>query len=330
MMKTRLLNITLVILASFFFAKMNGQDIKVSAGFDTSRIYIGDQIHFSVTVDQPAGLKLDIPVFRDTINKNIEILSGPVTDSSVVSDGMIRVSRKYLVTAFDSGMYFVKPVFVELKDANGIKRFYSDYSILDVARVQMTPPDSASGIFDIVQPYGAPLTFVEILPWILLVLAAALLIWAVIRFGRRLKKKEKEEVIPVISEPAHVIAFRELEKLKEEKLWESGEVKKYYTRLTEILRQYLENRYRVFSLEMTTSETLETLVKTGFRKDETYDYLKSVLNGADLVKFAKYKPEPAENEVSFVNSWTFVSSTKMEQSVPDTNESGNDKKEVKV
>ncbi|MBK7480262.1 MAG: hypothetical protein IPI69_11465 [Bacteroidales bacterium] len=100
----------------------------------------------------------------------------------------------------------------------------------------------------------------------------------------------------MVKEPAHVIAFRELELLRDEQLWQKGETKRYYTRLTEIIRQYLENRYGVNSLELTTSETLEALLKTGFKKNELYKRLRSVLNQADLVKFAKYKPDPVEND----------------------------------
>ena len=79
------------------------------------------------------------------------------------------------------------------------------------------------------------------------------------------------------------------------------------------IRQYLENRFGVYSLELTTSETLDALVKTGFKKDETYSRLKSVLTEADLVKFAKYNPEPAENESSFNNAWEFVSATRLDE-----------------
>jgi hypothetical protein len=98
-------------------------------------------------------------------------------------------------------------------------------------------------------------------------------------------------------------------------LWQKGETKLYYTLLTEIIRQYLENRFQVYSLELTTSETLEALVKTGFKKNESYNKLKAVLTGADLVKFAKYKPEPAENESVFTNSWDFVTATKVIEAV---------------
>ena len=75
------------------------------------------------------------------------------------------------------------------------------------------------------------------------------------------------------------------------------------------MRQYLENRFKVYSLELTTSETLDALVRTGFKKNESYNQLKSVLTAADLVKFAKYKPEPAENE-SFSGFMEFCSCNK--------------------
>lgn len=297
----------------FLFVNLTGQEINVTAKFDTSKIYIGDQINFSVTVEQPARLKIPFPLFRDTLVKNIEILSGPVVDTAAITDSLIRITGKYLVTSFDSGFYMVNPVYVELRNESGVKRYYSDYSILEVARVKITPPDTALKIFDIIEPYGAPLTLGEVMPWIILGILAAVLIWLALRFGKKIGRKKKDLPAIIIAEPAHEIAFRELERLKDEKLWQSGEIKKYYTRLTEILRKYLENRFSVFSLEMTTSETLDALIRTGFRKDDSYNLLKSVLNGADLVKFAKYKPEPSENEIHFENAWKFVSTTKKEE-----------------
>ena len=167
-------------------------------------------------------------------------------------------------------------------------------------------------IFDIIKPYRAPVTLGEILPWVLLVAVLGALIWAVIRFIRKRKKTEKGIEVYINPDPAHVIAFRELEKLRDEKLWQNGEIKLYYTRLTEILRHYLENRFSVFSLELTTSETLDALYKTGFKKDGTYNQLKGVLTSADLVKFAKYTPEPVEHESAFNDSWNFVNTTKEE------------------
>jgi hypothetical protein len=288
-----------------------GQDVKVTSAFDSSRIYIGDQIKFTVTVDKPEGLKLALPVFNDTIIKNIEILAGPFVDSSR-QNGRMKIIQKYLITSFDSGRYQVPPVFTEMKNESGLKRFYSDYSMLEVIRVKIAPPDTVTKIFDIIKPYRAPVTLGDVLPWVLIVLVVAALVWLAYRYIKKHKASGHETEEIVIPDPAHIIAFRELERLRDEKLWQSGEVKLYYTRLTEILRQYLENRFNVFSLELTTSETLDALYKTGFKKDGTYNQLKGVLTSADLVKFAKYKPEPDEHESVFSDSWNFVNVTKEE------------------
>jgi hypothetical protein len=296
-----------------FLTALNGQEISVTAAFDTSRILIGDQVNFSIMIDQPADIKVTLPFFRDSLIKNIEILSGPALDSSEISGNKIRITEKYLVTSFDSGFYRIDPVFAEIADSKGLKRYYSDYSYLEVARVKIAPADTSAKIFDISAPYRAPLTLGEILPWVLLALLVSAIIWLIVKLIIKLRRAKKEDIVPAITEPAHIIAFRELEKLQNEKLWQNGETKKYYIRLTEIIRQYLENRFGVNSLELTTSETLETLVKTGFKKDDSYNKLRSVLTGADLVKFAKYKPDPAENEWAFANSYDFVSATKAEE-----------------
>jgi hypothetical protein len=282
-----------------------GQNVNVTSAFDSSRIFIGDQIKFTVIIDQPEGLKLALPALKDTIIKNIEILSGPKVDSSK-QNGRIKIIQKYLVTSFDSGRYQVPPVFAEMKNESGLKRFYSDYCLLEVIRVNIAPADTATKIFDVIKPYSAPVTVSEVLPWVLIAFVVAALIWLVIRYLKKLKRAGGETE-----------TFRELERLKNEKLWQNGEIKLYYTRLTEILRQYLENRFRVFSLELTTSETLGELVKTGFKKDSSYNQLKSVLTSADLVKFAKYTPEPTLHESIFQDSWNFVLATKVEPAVDD-------------
>ena len=286
------------------------QEVKITSSFDSTRIFIGDQIKFTVTVDQPSNLRLTLPVFKDTLCKNIEIISGPRIDSISSQNGRVKIIQKYLITSFDSGRYQVQPVFAETKNEGGLKRFYSDYSILKVLRVKIAPADTTAKIFDIIKPYKARVTIGEVLPWLLIAAITGVLIWTALRFLRKLKKSKTgiETFIP--TDPAHVIAFRELESLKNEELWQKGEIKKYYTKLTEILRQYLGNRFRVYSLELTTAETLEALVKTGFKKDGSYNNLKTVLTGADLVKFAKYNPVASDNESHFQNSWNFVLATK--------------------
>jgi hypothetical protein len=304
--------ISILILISII-SSSGGQNVIVTTSFDSSGIYIGDQIKFSITVDQPSDLQLELPFFKDTLIKNIEILSGPVVDSTEIENGRIRIVEKYLITSFDSGSYQIPPVFVETKNANGLMRFYSDYSQLKVMRFKIAPADTALKIYDIIKPYRAPVTVGEVLPWILLVALFVIVVWIAVRYIRKFRKSEKEVEIIINPDPAHVIAFRELEKLREEQLWQKGQIKNFYTKRTEILRQYLENRFNIYSLELTTSETLDNLVKSGFKKDVSYNKLKTILTGADLVKFAKYNPESSENESHFQNSWDFVLVTKEDE-----------------
>jgi hypothetical protein len=322
----KLLFILIVFISAVLSAE--GQDVKVSAAFDSSRIFIGDQVHYTITILRPSELPVSIKKLRDTLCKNIEIVSGPVGDSMQMPDKRVKITRRYLITSFDSGFYQVPPVFAEIRDAAGIKRFYSDYSPLRVMRVKIAPADTTAKIFDIIKPYKAPVTLGELLPWIIISMIAALLVWGAIIVIRRFRKNRRVDEPVINPDPAHIIAFRELEKLKEKQLWQKGELKYYYTRLTEILRQYLENRYGVCSLEMTTSETLEALLKTGFKKDESFTILKAILNGSDLVKFAKYKPDPAENNEHFNNSWKFVENTKVKEELP-VNKAANENKEVR-
>ena len=131
------------------FFTLRGQEVSVNTAFDTSRIFIGDQINFSVTIDQPSGLKLSIPILRDSLTSKIEILSGPLIDTADIDADKIRITEKYLITSFDSGFYMIDPFYAEIADSGGVKRFYSDYSMLEVARVKLTPPDTSAKIFDI-------------------------------------------------------------------------------------------------------------------------------------------------------------------------------------
>jgi hypothetical protein len=307
-----------------YLSASRAQEVSVAAAFDSSRIFIGDQTWFTVTIDKPVSYILAIPVFRDSLMSHIEILKGPSIDTSFLKDGRLRIRQKYLVTSFDSGYYQFPPVYAEMSAESGIKRFYSDYSRLEVIRVNITPPDTTAKIFDIIAPYKAPLTAGEVLPWLLLLLLLCVAVWYIIRLIKMMKMRKSGEEIVINPDPAHVIAFQQLQQLEADKLLERGEIKDYYTRLTGIVRLYLENRYKIFSLELTTIETLSELTRAGFREDESYRKLRTVLTGADLVKFAKYNPEPSENEVQFKFAWEFVEATKVEFEEPgnmDENES---------
>jgi hypothetical protein len=150
----------------------------------------------------------------------------------------------------------------------------------------------------------------EALPYILGVLGLALLAWLIYYI---VKKRRSQE--PLIAprkprEPAHVYAQRELDRLKEEKLWQHDKVKAYYSRLSEILRTYLWMRYSIKTLERTTDEILDSLQQSDFSDDHLYSRLEDTLRLSDLVKFAKMVPSPSENEQSLDFAYEFVDKTK--------------------
>lgn len=115
--------------------------------------------------------------------------------------------------------------------------------------------------------------------------------------------------------PAHVRAANELDKLKAEKIWQQGREKEFYSKLTDILRRYIYEREGINAMEMTSGEILNNIRQIS-DVDSVYDNLKQILSTADLVKFAKYKPYPDENDLSMVNAYFFVNQTKEPDPIP--------------
>ena len=111
------------------------------------------------------------------------------------------------------------------------------------------------------------------------------------------------------SPPAHIIALKKLSKLKAEKIWREGKVKEFQSQLTYILREYLENRYKIQALEQTTGEIVHSLQKIKL-DNKDIDTIKNILQIADMVKFAKAKPEEDINERFLNETIDFVERTK--------------------
>jgi hypothetical protein len=123
------------------------------------------------------------------------------------------------------------------------------------------------------------------------------------------RKRDPEGFSKKPLEPAHVIAFRELDKLKGEKIWTKGEVKQYYTRLTEITRHYIERQYEIPAMESTTEEILHAFKKANPEDMLLDEILRELLELADLVKFAREDPLPVDNQTNLNNAYIFVQKT---------------------
>ncbi len=297
----------------FSISMASGQEIKLQAAIERDSIWLGDQIKLLLVAEKPSGVKIDFPQTRDTIAGNVEILKRSFIDSTALDNARLQLKQAYIITCFDSGPHFIPPFYFKVQQ-NGSTDSLKTNSL--TLFVKVPDVDLKKGIADIKKPFEAPVTFKEIAPWVLgIILAGAIIFLIVYMISRRRKnlplfqRPEKPRL------PAHIIAFQDLEKLKEEQLWQHDKIKDYYTRLTDILRVYVEDRFNISAMEQTTYEILLEFRERKLLTDShSYDSLKDILQLADLVKFAKLSPLPDDNHKCFDEAWQFVEHTKIEES----------------
>ena len=112
---------------------------------------------------------------------------------------------------------------------------------------------------------------------------------------------------PIVKDPPHIIALRELDHLRKKKAWEKDQ-KQYYTELTDVLRNYIEGVFDIQAMEQTSAEIIADLSSKEIDKKE-FEELKELFNLSDLVKFAKYTASPQEGEAAIPVAVRFVNST---------------------
>ena len=287
------------------------QQIKVSASLERDSIWLGDQIKMILVAEYPVGTTITFPQLKDSLDNGIDVISRSTRDSSKLSDGILQMRQSYIITAFDSG-----PHPIEQFKFVGHSRITPDTLRSNPLWlfVKVPPVDLKKGFADIKKPYGAPVTFKEIAPWILGIILLASIVFLILYAINRRKKNIPLFSLPVKPKlPPHVVALSELNKLKEEQLWQHDKVKDYYTRLTDIIRVYLEERYEVPAMEQTTQEILTQFKgENSAIKGKLFSGLQKTLDTSDLVKFAKYTPLADENHYVLVQAYTLVEETKPE------------------
>ncbi len=313
----------LLILIISAFNSVNAQEIKVNAKLDTNLILIGDQLKFRIEVEQDRDIYVELPVFNDTITNSIEIVERSETDTTFLTDKIIRLEQEYTVTSFDSGFHVIPSIPFPFVNQSIKDTILSRPLLLQVYTFQI---DSVTGITDIKPPINTPITFKEIIPYISYSLAGIiillLIIWLIIRLRRNkpitvIRQKPKE--------PAHKIALRELDLLQEKKLWQQSKFKDYHSTLTDIIRRYIEDRFDINAMEQTSNEVLDAIKHANILSAENYEKLSQMLSIADFVKFAKLKPLPDENERSMKHAYDFVLSTKVKTDLTSTKTEKDDK-----
>ncbi len=307
--------IFLLLNASFAMA----QGVSVSASMDSLILLVGEQTQMTLEVAQPADAVVNFPLIEDTVVSGLEVVERLPLDTQVQADNSLIVRQRYLLTAFDSALFYI----------DGLPFVYGDDTLRSDAmalKVLSVPVDTAQhAIVDIKPIYDPPFDwplFWRITLIVLAVIAVAVIAFFAYRYWQKHRKNAGDEapVEPQDLRPADVIALERLDQIKDEKIWQQGRSKEFHTQLTDVLRDYIVRRYGVEAVESTSTEILNEL-QPEFKKDkETLAVLKAIFALADLVKFAKYKPIVNEDERSLSQAYQFVNDTKLvvAENQPDT------------
>jgi hypothetical protein len=289
-----------------FYCRAGAQTVQVETKLDKASMPMGAQTVLHVSAHIPLKSTVSFPLLKDSIGK-IKIVKTSKPDSTVNKNdpGNKTITHNYTITSFDTGIYVIPAL-----------EFHTNAGVLKTnpvtLHIQAVLVDTTKSFYDIKQPFVVSYTFWDWLKdhWVLVlsILAGILLIIAVIYYLKsRPEKMIIKKAAPALA--ADVIAMNKLYELRDKKLWQQNQIKLYYIELTDILREYLEARYQVQAHEQTTGDILMAL-KGKAIPNENRNSLRQLLTLADLVKFAKEKPSPAESEQSMEDAIHFISQTK--------------------
>jgi hypothetical protein len=292
---------------SFFFLLLSyqglSQELVVSAKLDTNQIKIGKQAHITLKATAAKGVQIIFPEIKDTIAEKIELVSVGKIDTALAGT-QFTYQRDLVITAFDSGFFAIPPFKFQIK--NDSTKVYETEALL--FSVQTIPVDTTLAIKGIKGPIDPTWSIYEIQKEILIGLIGLFAIIILIYFLKRKKKVEVVEEIAVIKRPAHEIAIEALNEIREQKMWQQGRVKEYHILISDTVRTYIENRFSIGAMEMTSDEILKGL-RFIITEVQLKNKLSSILILSDMVKFAKEQPLPNENELSWENAIDFVKQT---------------------
>lgn len=309
------------IVVSMACGKAYAQQTLIDVTIDSAAILIGEQtkLHLTVTADKDRPVQLLLPA--DTLMRGVEVLDISRPDSSLIENDRLVIKQDLLITSFDSSLYLLPP----LKVIDGPDTISSNQVALKVSTIPVNA-DKPDEFNDIKAVWKPPFVWADYYPIIYGVLLGLFLLCVIIYIIKRLRNRKSllpfaEPEVPKL--PPYEQAIKELDELKGQKLWQQGLNKEYYTSLTETLRRYIDERFGVNAMELTSTEILDLLRGVPEVKS-VYDKLQQILQLADFVKFAKIHPLPNENDLSLVNAYLFVNATKPVEVVPEDAETADE------
>ena len=272
-----------LLLYFLFSTTVFAQQKQVTTSIDTTKNKIGAEFKLTLKTNVDTLSKVVFPSARNF--GALEVIQSYPIDTIRKND-RYELIKKYGLTQFDSGKYVIPSIKILINN----KAFLSDSIKVQLANVQVdTLKQKMYDIKDIVKANeGIGDWWKYLLALVLIGGLGALVYWY---FKIRQKEKTEEVIYKTPIEKATTL----LNNLEKKELWQHGEVKAYYSELTEIVRNYIEEAIEIPAMESTTSELIEGLKVASQKKKmklskETIDNLFVVLKQADLVKFAKSKP----------------------------------------
>lgn len=270
-------------------------------------LLIGDQATFAFKTKVPAGSRFSLQSLQRDLGNGVELAGSPKMDTLSSDSNVTEIQTSFTFTSFDSGSHVIPVIIGYLENPDGtIDTVKFDAGKLEVTTIQIDTTTYKP--FDVKDQMTYPYTVKEFLPWIGLLVALIALLVIAVRLWRRWREKRALFIKPAEPDSPYIAALKELENIRKERLWQNNQMKLYYTRITDVLREYIEARFALQAMEKTSAEILTELIPAGIDKSD-YNSLKELLEVADLVKFAKYIATESENENAIPAAIRFISST---------------------
>lgn len=279
--------------------------VTLQAKIDSQSIKIGQQFQLTLqAIANDSTLQLQWAQVPDTFN-HLLVVNKSKRDT-LKNAGKTIYLQKYTLTSFDSGRWKIPAFnFQVITQGNAASDTLTTDSL--AIRVNTVPVDTTKPFKPIKEIREVPFNLWSYWPYLLAGLIILLVLIYFIFFYKKKKKPEAEKAIP--QEPPYEQAIKNLHILEDEKLWQHGEIKPYYTRLTDVLRLYIERQFKVNAMEQTSDEILEN-VKPVTRLNQQRNNLQYILQTADLAKFAKLQPQPEEHELCMKKAYEIIEWTR--------------------
>ncbi len=302
--------LAITVLAALSFAGACGAQeegaISVGSRVDRAVCTIGDLVTYTVEVIHADSLRVEMPGLGANLG-GFEIRDYTVHDPRK-KNGRVESVVDYVISTFFTGEFEIPPLTVRyFTPGDSVGRTLSTGAIR--VTVESVKPSEAGDIRDIKPPLEIPRNWWLLVRWIALGLGFAGLMSAGVLLY--LRRKAGKSLLPVREEPQrppHETAREALDALTASDLLAKGEIKRFYTELSEIIRKYIGGRFFVVAMEMTTTEVLDGLSKYDM-EPEVFSLFRDFLHACDLVKFAKYVPLEEEHAEAVRQAYDIVDRT---------------------